>query len=143
MSSRLGVARTTVYAYLEHLDKAGLICKIMTPGSGSKPTRKPSKLLMANTNLLRTIGGRLQPEDPIGTVREIFFVSQLVGTEKHRVRAAPKGDFIVDEKCLFEVGGRTKSQHQIQKHQNGYIIKDDIETGFNNIIPLWLFGFLY
>ena len=143
MSSRLGIARTTVYTYLDHLDKAELIRKIMVPGSGSKLTRKPSKLLMANTNLLRTIGGQLQPEDPIGTVRENFFVSQLAGTNDHHVRAAPEGDFLVDEKYLFEVGGKTKSQHQIQKHQNGYIIKDDIETGFNNIIPLWIFGFLY
>lgn len=143
MSSRLGIARTTVYAYLEHLEQAGLIIKVMPLGSGSRLTRKPAKLFMANTNLLRTVGGPLQPEDPIGTVRENFFVSQLIGTKKYNVRAAPKGDFIVDEEYLFEVGGRSKSQHQIQEYQNGFIVKDDIEMGHDNIIPLWMFGFLY
>jgi len=143
MSNRLGVARTTVYAYLEHLEQAGLILKVMPQGSGSRLTRKPAKLFMANTNLLRTVGGRLQPEDPIGTVRENFFISQFAGVKKYHVRAAPKGDFIVDDEYLFEVGGRAKSQHQIQEHQNGFIVKDDIETGYGNIIPLWMFGFLY
>ena len=143
MSNRLGIARTTVYAYLEHLKQAGLIIKIMPAGSGSRLTRKPSKLFMANTNLLRTVGGRLQPEDPIGTVRENFFVSQFAGVKKYHVRAAPQGDFMVDEEYLFEVGGRSKSQHQIQEYPNGYIVKDDIEMGYGNIIPLWMFGFLY
>lgn len=143
MSNRLGIARTTVYVYLEHLEQAGLIIKIMPQGSGNRLTRKPSKLFMANTNLLRTVGGRLQPEDPIGTVRENFFVSQLAGVKKYHLRAAPKGDFIVDEEYLFEIGGRSKSQHQIQKHKNGFIVKDDIEMGYGNIVPLWMFGFLY
>ncbi len=143
MSNRLGIARTTVYTYLEHLTQAGLIIKVMPQGSGSRLTRKPSKLFMANTNLLRTVGGRLQPEDPIGTVRENFFVSQFAGAKEYNVRAALKGDFIIDETYLFEVGGRSKSQHQIQEHQNGYIVKDDIEVGYGKIIPLWMFGFLY
>ncbi len=143
MSNRLGIARTTVYVYLEHLEQAGLIIKIMPQGSGSRLTRKPSKLFMANTNLLRTVGGRLQPDDPIGTVRENFFVSQLVGVKKYHLRAAPKGDFIVDKEYLFEISGRSKSQHQIKEYQNGFIVKDDIEMGYGNIIPLWMFGFLY
>ena len=143
MSNRLGIARTTVYVYLDHLEQAGLIIKVMPQGSGSKLTRKPSKLFMANTNLLRTVGGRLQPEDPIGTVRENFFVSQLTGVKKYHLRAAPKGDFIVNEEYLFEIGGRSKSQHQIQNHKNGFIVKDDIEIGYGNIVPLWMFGFLY
>lgn len=143
MSNRLGIARTTVYAYLEYLEQAGLIVKVMPKGSGGRLTRKPAKLFMANTNLLRTVGGRLQPEDPIGTVRENFFVSQLAGADKYHVRAVPEGDFMVDEEYLFEVGGRSKSQYQIQKHRNGFIIKDDIEVGHGNVIPLWMFGFLY
>jgi len=59
------------------------------------------------------------------------------------LQAVRKGDFIVEGKYLFEIGGKSKSQRQISGEKQGYIVKDDIEVGFGNVIPLWLFGFLY
>jgi len=71
-----------------------------------------------------------------------FFANQVAGAG-YIIRAAKKGDFLVADKYLFEIGGKSKSQRQIKEHAHGFVVKDDIETGFNNIIPLWLFGFMY
>jgi hypothetical protein len=48
----------------------------------------------------------------------------------------------VDNKYIFEIGGKHKSKKQIQNLKNAYVVKDNIEIGFDEI-PLWLFGFLY
>lgn len=52
-------------------------------------------------------------------------------------------DFLIDGKYTFEVGGKKKKQRQLQNIENGFVVKDDIETGYGNIIPLWMFGMLY
>lgn len=54
-----------------------------------------------------------------------------------------KGDVMVDNKYLFEVGGHAKGYKQISGAENSYIVTDDIETGFGNKIPLWIFGMMY
>ena len=54
-----------------------------------------------------------------------------------------KGDFLINEKFIFEIGGKNKSFEQIKNLDNSYVVADDIEVGFRNKIPLWLFGFLY
>ena len=59
------------------------------------------------------------------------------------VTTSPVSDFLIDAKYTFEVGGKKKRQRQLQSIENGYVVKDDIETGYGNIIPLWMFGMLY
>ncbi|MCD4698696.1 MAG: hypothetical protein K8S16_20895 [Bacteroidales bacterium] len=59
------------------------------------------------------------------------------------ITSSKNADFFVNDKYTFEVGGKTKSSKQIAGTANAYIVKDDIEIGFDNKIPLWLFGFLY
>ena len=54
-----------------------------------------------------------------------------------------KGDFLVDEKYTFEIGGAKKRFNQIKDIKNSFVVADDIEVGFGAKIPLWLFGFLY
>ena len=54
-----------------------------------------------------------------------------------------KGDILVDNHYLFEVGGKNKNHKQIANIPNSYVIADNIDVGFENKIPLWLFGFLY
>jgi hypothetical protein len=61
----------------------------------------------------------------------------------HTISYPKQGDFLVEQKYLFEIGGKNKSQQQIRDHQEPYVVRDEIETGFGQIIPLWLFGFLY
>ena len=74
-------------------------------------------------------------------MRETFFANQL--RTKHKVNTARNGDFTIDDNIIFEIGGKNKSNSQIKNIENAYIAADDIETGFANKIPLWLFGFLY
>jgi len=80
-------------------------------------------------------------EKNTGSLRESFFVSQL--KIYHNIKYAQKGDFLVDEKYTFEIGGAKKSFNQIKDIKNSFVIADDIEVGFGAKIPLWLFGFLY
>ena len=61
----------------------------------------------------------------------------------HQLSYPQKGDFLVDEKYTFEIGGKNKSFEQIKNINNSYVVADDIEIGFANKLPLWLFGFLY
>lgn len=76
-----------------------------------------------------------------GTLRETFFMNQI--SFGHQVGYPKKGDFLVDGKYLFEVGGARKGFGQIADIPNSYAVNDDVEIGHDNKIPLWLFGFLY
>jgi hypothetical protein len=77
----------------------------------------------------------------VGHIRETFFMSQILPFTK--LNASAKADFLVNGKFLVEVGGKSKQQRQIAGVKNGFVVKDDIVIGNDNIIPLWLFGFLY
>ena len=61
----------------------------------------------------------------------------------YAITSSPVSDFLVTEEYTFEVGGKKKKQKQIHDIEQGYIVKDDIETGYGNIIPLWQFGLTY
>lgn len=142
ISNNLGISKPTLYGYLDYLERAGLLSGVMPEGSGFKLVRKPVKIYIGNTNLLRAIAGELSQEDPVGTVRETFIQHQLISAGL-QVRIPDQGDFLVEDKYLLEAGGKRKGKKQIAGKENAYIIKDDIEVGFGNIIPMWLFGFLY
>lgn len=76
-----------------------------------------------------------------GSVRETCFYNQLM--VKHKIRQPKMTDFEIDDKFIFEVGGKTKSQKQIKGLKNAFVAKDNMEFPVGNTIPLWLFGFLY
>ena len=96
-------------------------------------------LALENTNLQQV----LAPEAPNkGSLRESFFLNQLKNAG-HQVALPLQGDFLIDQKYLFEIGGKDKSQQQIKGISEAFIATDDIETGGFNKIPLWLFGLLY
>ncbi|MDA3928531.1 MAG: hypothetical protein PF541_06190 [Prolixibacteraceae bacterium] len=77
----------------------------------------------------------------IGNIRETFFYNQV--SQVYEVMASPYSDFLVNGKFTFEVGGKSKKKKQISNIENSFVLKDDIETGYENVVPLWLFGFLY
>ena len=138
LSEKTGINRNTLVTYIHYLEKAQLINAIYPSGISTSILQKPEKIYLNNTNLSYL----LSEEKPnIGNIRETFFLNQLQC--KHLVKAATKGDFVVDEKYIFEVGGKNKSQEQIYGLKNAFIVSDDIESGVYNKIPLWLFGFLY
>jgi hypothetical protein len=77
----------------------------------------------------------------IGTVRETFFMQNF--SNNHFISLPNKGDVLVDNTFLFEIGGKNKTRKQILDFDKAFLVKDDIEIGFQNSIPLWLFGFMY
>ena len=70
-----------------------------------------------------------------------FFVNQI--NQAYDIKYSQVGDFLVQDKYIFEVGGKDKNFNQIKDIENSFIVADDIEVGFGNKIPLWLMGFLY
>lgn len=142
MSRRFEVTRNTIYAYLHYLELAGLVARVLPRGAGSTITTKPAKLFFNNTGLLRAVGQELSPQDPLGTIRETFFVNQLRAAG-YPLRLARKGDFLVQDTYTFEVGGKGKGRKQIHGETNAFLVKDDLESGFGASIPLWMFGLLY
>ena len=121
---------------LNALADAGLLRLLSTDAKKIKAMSRPDKIYCDNTNLMQA----LHPESDIGTARETFFLNQLSAT--HDVSYPSSGDFLVDEKHLFEVGGLGKGFQQIKDLPDSYLAIDDTEIGFGNKIPLWLFGFL-
>ena len=123
--------------YFELMEKAGLIAQLHDSTKGVRGLGKVEKVYLDNTNL----SFALTSETPdIGNQRETFFFNQM--RVNHTVYNSPISDFLIDGKT-FEIGGKKKGQKQITEAEEGYIVKDDIETGFGNIIPLWTFGMNY
>ena len=75
-----------------------------------------------------------------GTIRETFFFNQM--RVNHKVTASPISDFEIQGKT-FEVGGKSKGKKQITDAKEGYVVKDEIEYGYGNVIPIWAFGLNY
>ncbi len=142
ISKSVGISRPALYGFMEYLEKSSLLANLLPCGKGHKLVRKPAKSFIDNTNLLRTIGGQISPEDPVGTVRETFFQHQ-VRSAGYQLCIPAKGDFIVENRYTFEIGGKSKGRGQLKGERAAFVVRDDIEVGFSNVIPLWLFGFLY
>ena len=137
LSKKIGINRTTLYQYIHYLNLGSLLYSLKAKTKGDTIFTKPSKLYLNNPNLTFYY---CQGSD-IGTVREQFFANML--RVNHQLSYPTKGDFLVDEKFTFEVGGKNKDFKQIANLSNSFIASDDIEVGFGAKIPLWLFGFLY
>jgi len=142
MSRDLKISKPYVYTYLDSLERAGLLSGVLPAETGYRMVRKPAKIYMENPNLIRQVAGELGTKEQPGARRETFFAHQMKSAGMH-VRIPTQGDFLVDDTYLFEIGGRGKGKGQIQNRAKAYVVRDDIEVGFGNVIPLWLFGFLY
>jgi len=137
LSTKIEINRNTLYNYLHYLEAGSLTKMIRQRSKGDGILTKPEKLYLNNTNLNHSYCQKYE----IGTLREEFFVNQL--SLEHTVHYSKIGDFIIDEKYIFEIGGKNKSFKQIQNTPNSFLAIDDVENGFGSKIPLWLFGFLY
>lgn len=138
LSETIGVSRPTLLHALSLLERARLIVQMHKSSKGIGILTKPEKVYLNNTNLAYALADE---QVNTGTSRETFFVNQLAGI--HTIELSEKADFIVDNTFTFEVGGKNKKQLQIQGIPDAYIIKDSIEIGVGNVIPLYLFGLLY
>lgn len=122
------------------LEAAELISTVRSSLSEPKLKRLGTieKVFLGDTNLMSA----LVPNPAIGAVRETYFVNQLRAAH-HNVVTPSQGDFVIDGKYLFEIGGKGKGFGQIKDLSDSYVVNDDVEVGRGNKIPLWLFGFLY
>lgn len=137
IGEHIGAHRNQVSEYLIYLERAGMISRLMGHNKGTRALSKVQKVYLNNTNIGATIASKNQN---IGNLRETFFFNQT--TVKHKVKSSDKSDFQIDD-LTFEIGGKNKKTTQIKDVLKGYIIKDDIEYGIENIVPLWTFGFMY
>ena len=137
LSGVIGVHRTTVVNYLYMLDKAKLINMLFAEAKTIKKLQKPDKIYIENPNMLYALAeGNVE----IGTARETFCINQL--RVHHNVEYSKKqGDFRVDGKYTFEIGGQSKGFGQVAGVPDSYVLADDIETPFGHKLPLWTIGF--
>lgn len=137
LAKTVGISRATLYKYIEYLHRAELLRHVVYEAKRFKSLQKPDKLYLSNTNLSDALCMR----SDIGSQREIFFANQV--SFEHSIYYVDRGDFLIDELYTVEIGGKNKSFKQIKDIENSFVIADDLEIGFKNKIPLWLFGFLY
>ena len=137
LCSAVGTTRNQLIRLLSLLERSALIRQLFSDAKGLKTLVKPEKLLFDNPNLMVA----LSDNNDIGTLRETFFASML--SQSHLLQAPQQGNFLVDRTHLFEVGGKGKSFAQIRNLADSYVAADEIEIGYGNKIPLWLFGMLY
>jgi predicted AAA+ superfamily ATPase len=137
ISERTGISLNTMKNYLKLLNDAQLLQLLYVEDKGINSLGKPEKIFLNNPNLMYNLGN----DTDKGNVRETFFLNQV--QHQYAVFASKTVDFKVDGVYEFELGGRNKKQKQIKELQNAFLVKDDIEIGTEQNIPLWLFGFLY
>lgn len=130
-----GISHPTLATYLDILEATKLIRPIKKYSKNI--SKKPDKLLFANTNLLYTFADEFGVEVDIGTVRETFFVSCF-----ETIYYSDIGDFVADG-IIYEIGGKNKSFSQVRDIPNSYVVIDTDYSMEKNKIPLWMFGFLY
>ena len=133
----IDVHRNQVTDFLYYLERAGIISQLRGETGGIRLLGKVEKVYLDNTNLIYALA---ENKSDIGNIRETFFLSQM--KVYNDVFSSEKSDFRI-ENFTFEVGGQGKQQKQIEGIENAYIVKDNIEYGYKNIIPLWHFGFNY
>lgn len=130
LSSDIETSRATVMNYLAYL-KQGKLINLLYEGD-EDPMKKPTMVYMQNPNLVFSV---LQGDVDQSILHKTFFYNQI--DYKYTVGATRLGDFIVNNTTIFHFDSKNHSSKQ------GYIVKDMIEVGDANTIPLWLFGFLF
>ena len=146
LAQAIEVSRPTLLEYIHYLELGSLLNSVNQKARGYGVMNKPDKLFMYNTSLMKAISQNIDK----GTQRETFFVNQIKGALYNKatlidenILLSEHGDFKVLNSYIVEIGGKNKSFKQIENLENSFVVADEIESGFGNKIPLWLFGFLY
>lgn len=132
-----GVSRNYLADYLFYIERAGMIAQLRDETGGLRGLGKVEKLYLDNTNLIYVLG---QENSNVGNIRETFFLNQM--RVRQEVIASRTADFNIGN-YTFEIGGKKKGQKQLAGAEQGFVVKDGIETGYGNVIPLWAFGLNY
>ena len=133
----LATTRNQLIRLLALLHRSALLRLLYSDSKELKALGKPEKVLFNNPNLMQALA---HPAD-VGTMRESFFAAML--SQSRSIQYPKQGDLLVDNKYLFEIGGKGKKFTQIKDIPDSFVAADEIEIGFGNKIPLWLFGMIY
>lgn len=138
LATYLELNKSTVLSYLTYLQRAELIHLLYSDNKSVSRMQKPDKIYLHNPNLFYALG----QQSKAGSIQECFVVNQLFTS--HRVEyAKERGDFLIDGKITFEVGGSGKTFTQVANVADSYILADRIEFPIGKKIPLWLIGFIH
>lgn len=137
LATVVGVSRNVLPDYFLYMEQAGMIGQLRDDTGGIRGVGKVEKVYLDNTNMAFLLGG---DATDVGNIRETFFYNQMRVVSD--IISSRISDFEIDGKT-FEVGGKNKGKKQITDAKEGYVVKDDIEFGSGNIIPLWAFGLMY
>lgn len=137
LADMIGVSRNYLNDYLLYIEKSGMIGQVRDATGGIRGLGKVDKVYLDNTNLIYSLG---RENMNVGNLRETFFYNQM--RVRQDVITSKISDFQIGDRT-FEIGGKNKGQKQIVDAREGYVVKDDIETGYANVIPLWNFGMNY
>lgn len=137
LATVVGVSKNNIADYLVYMERAGLIGQLRDATGGIRGIGKVEKVYIDNPSLMTVLS---DGHPNTGNLRETFFYTQT--RVKNDIVSSKDSDFVID-RYTFEVGGKKKGHRQIENIENGYLVKDDIEFGFGNVIPLWHFGLNY
>ena len=137
IATSLSASRNNIADYCLFIEEAGMIAQLRDATGGIKGLGKVDKIYLDNTNLIYSLA---DDNSNTGNLRETFFLNQL--RVKYDVMVSSMADFLIGD-YIFEVGGKNKGLKQIQGIDKAFIVKDDIELGYLNTIPLWQFGLTY
>ncbi len=137
LAAQIGASRNNLEDYLLFIEKAGMIAQLREASTSINGLGKVEKAYLDNTNILYNLS---DGAPDIGTVRETFFFNQT--RVNQTVFSSPISDFQIGD-ATFEVGGKSKGTKQLRDATRGFVVKDDIEYGHGNVIPLWAFGLNY
>lgn len=137
IANDIGTNRNVVSDLVVWLEKAGLINILRDETDGIKLLGKVNKIYLNNPNLAYALSDDVPN---IGNIRETIFLAWL--RVDYKITASSISDFKVGD-YTFEVGGKNKGHAQVKDVKNAYIVKDDIEHGFKDVVPLWAFGLIY
>ena len=137
LAELIGLGRNQMPDYLLLIEQAGMIAQLRDDTGGIRGLGKVDKVYLDNPSLAYLLG---EGEAEVGNIRETFFLSQL--RVKNPIISSSLSDFEIGSRT-FEIGGKSKGKKQIENAMEGYIVKDQIEFGSGNTLPLWWFGFNY
>ena len=139
LARSLEATRETVVQYLHHLGRAKVLNLLFSGAKDYAKLARPDKLYLENPNMLYALCSHT-PE--IGTVRECFAICMLSKDNTIEYGKA-KGDFKVNGKYTFEIGGPDKGFSQIAGVSDSFVFADGIEMPAGRKLPLWMLGFIY
>jgi len=139
LALQIETTRPILLEMLHLLEETRLIRNLRSATKGISLMNKPEKILLSNANLIKSLS---EKGWNTGNIRETFALDQLQNAGL-KITHPPKGDFLINEELLVEIGGKNKNSFQVAHHENHLVFSNELEIGWGKQVPLYLLGFLY